>query len=659
VTEEKKSFFVPSATQYELEVYVKRIMDHIKIQPGVRLIQKGSIQSSDPPTRWMGDSYVSLMEVIPGNGYPATDGVIISYQTQKKVSQVLIESNGDTYFRFSQNEYTFTDWVKTTNAGSLAHNLLSGTHPDTIPDTKASGDMLTVDSVQTKWKRLPLGANGSFLKAGTAEPFWGTIQDGDLPGSVVRTSRKVDTLSPLLGGGDLSVDRTLSFDQTVALNNNARVGVKNNGTLAGVRRNINFIPGSNISFAISDDAVNEEVDVTINAAGGGGSVRARTFDAIVGPNPGADYSSVYDAYNAGKRAILLQSGATVIEPAQASIFTIYDTFIYIPTDTIWEAANKNITFDQCIILGEKRINVNTSSQIKGTAFGVGSFNAARCLIKDVRFDTFSTLYTGEAILINCEIGGITHSCSTDRIVGCKYINASISGFNALVTVSYLSYTDISATTSRFTGCFIGNDNVTTNTISGGGNSIVCCLFQGKYVISGNRTNIMCSNWAGYSSQTLDINSSDNIFRLNKTASGVSVSVTFGATADNNDVRDNDTGFTFGSGNTNGFKYTEGLIKVVSGSATVGSSTSVTVIIEDYDYNQPGAEFWEYVPTFRVTNYGNGFTVGYYAPQNAVVEIYVLFNTPSTGFNRVVGRIRNTKTNTLTVQYNFWKRKIRA
>jgi hypothetical protein len=170
---------------------------------------------------------------------------------------------------------------------------------------------------------------------------------------------------------------------------------------------------------------------------------------------------------------------------------------------------------------------------------------------------------------------------------------------------------------------------------------------------------MCSNWAGYSSQTLTINSSDNVFRFNKTASGVSVSVTFGASADNNDVRDNDTGFTFGSGNTNGFKYTEGIVKIVSGSATVNGGSSVSVVIEDYDYSQQGAEFWEYIPTFRVTSYATGSAVGYYAPQNAVVEIYVLFNTPSTGYNRVIGRIRNTASTALTIQYNFWKRMIRA
>lgn len=48
---------------------------------------------------------------------------------------------------------------------------------------------------------------------------------------------------------------------------NARIGVENNGTLVGTRRNINFIPGTGISYTIADDSANEEVDVTITNTG--------------------------------------------------------------------------------------------------------------------------------------------------------------------------------------------------------------------------------------------------------------------------------------------------------------------------------------------------------------------------------------------------------
>lgn len=63
----------------------------------------------------------------------------------------------------------------------------------------------------------------------------------------------------------------VGFDQTVDLDNNARVAVsKNSGAVVGTRRELNFIEGSNITLTINDDAGNEEVDITIAATGGGG-----------------------------------------------------------------------------------------------------------------------------------------------------------------------------------------------------------------------------------------------------------------------------------------------------------------------------------------------------------------------------------------------------
>lgn len=109
--------------------------------------------------------------------------------------------------------------------------------------------------------------------AASAAPAWAAIADADLPATIVRTSRSISTTSPITGGGDLSADRTIAFDQTVALGNNARVAVsKNSGATTGTRRRINFIEGSNVTLTVTDDAGNEEVDVTIAASAGGGAV---------------------------------------------------------------------------------------------------------------------------------------------------------------------------------------------------------------------------------------------------------------------------------------------------------------------------------------------------------------------------------------------------
>ena len=55
---------------------------------------------------------------------------------------------------------------------------------------------------------------------------------------------------------------------------NARVAVKKAGAGVGIRRGINLIEGTNITLTVADDAVNEDVDITIAAAGGGSKVFA-------------------------------------------------------------------------------------------------------------------------------------------------------------------------------------------------------------------------------------------------------------------------------------------------------------------------------------------------------------------------------------------------
>ena len=49
-----------------------------------------------------------------------------------------------------------------------------------------------------------------------------------------------------------------------------RTIVKKAGTIIGTRRKLNFIEGTNVTLTITDDAPNDEVDITIPSSGGGG-----------------------------------------------------------------------------------------------------------------------------------------------------------------------------------------------------------------------------------------------------------------------------------------------------------------------------------------------------------------------------------------------------
>jgi len=49
-----------------------------------------------------------------------------------------------------------------------------------------------------------------------------------------------------------------------------RTIIRKAGTLIGVRRQINFIQGSNVILTVTDDAVNDRVNVKNDTSGGGG-----------------------------------------------------------------------------------------------------------------------------------------------------------------------------------------------------------------------------------------------------------------------------------------------------------------------------------------------------------------------------------------------------
>src|ERR1041385_2277383 len=84
---------------------------------------------------------------------------------------------------------------------------------------QAKGDMLTRTGLTSQ--RLAIGANGKFLAADSTKPTgmdWEFIPESSVTNLVtdlaakVPIARRIDTTSPLTGGGDLSADRTLAID---------------------------------------------------------------------------------------------------------------------------------------------------------------------------------------------------------------------------------------------------------------------------------------------------------------------------------------------------------------------------------------------------------------------------------------------------------------
>jgi hypothetical protein len=186
--------------------------------------------------------------------------------------------------------------------------------PSTFPPSPHTHDAADIISGRLSPSRLPTSPNANrFLVVRTAnsDPTYDTIQASDLPTHTHTPAQ----ISPQGSGSGLDADtvdgqhasafapasHTHTRSQitdfahasthvaggsdplTGNLDANARVTVKQSGTVVGTRRAINFIAGSNISLSISDDAANEEVDVTISAAGGGSSSH-NLLDGVVHPD---------------------------------------------------------------------------------------------------------------------------------------------------------------------------------------------------------------------------------------------------------------------------------------------------------------------------------------------------------------------------------------
>lgn len=76
------------------------------------------------------------------------------------------------------------------------------------------------------------------------------------------------SLSGLVPAPEESTGRFLRDDATWATSSSSIS--KNSGAIVGTRAGLNLIEGANITLTVVDDPIDNEVDITIAASGGGG-----------------------------------------------------------------------------------------------------------------------------------------------------------------------------------------------------------------------------------------------------------------------------------------------------------------------------------------------------------------------------------------------------
>lgn len=134
-------------------------------------------------------------------------------------------------FEFDGTRLYFTDGTPTrqtiafvsdgTGGGTLTHNLLSATHPDTTAGTVARGDLVTGQTGTPKWQRLALGAANKFVGSDGTDAGWLDLPPGARSGITVSRFYpamlfQVTSIDPLIrSGGSDSEFVSIPFSATV------------------------------------------------------------------------------------------------------------------------------------------------------------------------------------------------------------------------------------------------------------------------------------------------------------------------------------------------------------------------------------------------------------------------------------------------------------
>lgn len=115
---------------------------------------------------------------------------------------------------------------------------------------------------------------------------------------------------------------------------------KNSGVEDGTRRRINFIEGANITVTVADDAISDELDVTITSAAAGGTIVVRkNSGADVGTRPrlnfieGGNVTLTIADDNPNNEIDITIAAAAAGADALARFFPVVETDIYKGTYT--------------------------------------------------------------------------------------------------------------------------------------------------------------------------------------------------------------------------------------------------------------------------------------------------------------------------------------
>ncbi len=208
------------------------------------------------------------------------------------------------------------------------HNLLDrDTHDDTNTTVVQRGMLITGQDFDgdTKWSGLSLGESGTFLKSNGTDAIWSVIDWDDV------------------------VNKPSSFPVTVRYNSSFDVGA---------RPRLNFIEGTNVTLEISDDAVDNEIDITINAES-----NLTTHNLLQ-----SDVHTDTNTTSVSRGAVIVGQDFTGTILWDALVPTSSNTYLkYTGLDTVWDFIYWDDIYDKP---SEFPVNIYKNDSLVGTRPGI-------------------------------------------------------------------------------------------------------------------------------------------------------------------------------------------------------------------------------------------------------------------------------------------------
>jgi len=330
---------------------------------------------------------------------------------------------------------------------------------------------------------------------------------------------------------------------------------KNSGTNIGTRPRLNFIEGSNVTLAISDDSGSDEIDISIAATGGDScyvlaatdtptTVKNRADGTCSATSAETEINTAFATYD----TVILTEGTFVVDGSitpgagqsligsgPGTIIKIKDaTNAYLEVVFIYNVANtlvSNITFDG-----------NRANQTAGDMYGVVWYTATHAIISHCWFNNFRK--DAMRARTDCKYGVVANCIFDNNDYGPSIESGS----------EYITVHDCVIRRSQYSGLYISSasnialknnivlesSQITNNTwpdikIEGGGGSdpVTDIDIQGNTIRAGGQAN--------KSKYAIEVNNSNctRILIANNDCYGAGVTGTF---------LDNGTSTNWGAGN---------------------------------------------------------------------------------------------------------------